>query len=305
MLIFSPIKQFINSIKKLCLEIFIPNRKIRRILKGEMAKNYLKKYIKSLDCKIECEHCLKNEIENYTIWQFWDSGAENAPDIVKRCIESIDKFEPDKRHIVLDLKNISEYVELPERYYTLLSQGKMKMAHFSDILRTYLLLKYGGCWIDSTVLLTGKIPYYITNSDFFVFQNELNDDLDGLNLASYFIHSKPNNQFLKETKELLLAYWSDNSYLMNYFLYLHALTTITQRNETNKQLWQNVPFVSFIPVQHFQNEILNPYNEQKWEIFKSKSSIHKLSFKPKTLGLNKVQNIDGTYYDKLLKGELG
>ena len=108
MLIFAPIKQFINSIKKLCLEIFIPNRKIRRILKGEMAKNYLKKYIKSLDCKTEHEYCKNNEIENYTIWQFWDSGAENAPDIVKRCIESIDKFEPDKRHIVLDLKNISE-----------------------------------------------------------------------------------------------------------------------------------------------------------------------------------------------------
>ncbi|MGN0030426.1 MAG: capsular polysaccharide synthesis protein [Candidatus Gastranaerophilaceae bacterium] len=304
MLIFSPIKQFINSIKKLCLEIFIPNRKIRRILKGEMAKNYLKKYIKSLDCKTEREYCTNNGIENYTIWQFWDSGAENAPDIVKRCIESIDKFEPDKRHIVLDLKNISEYVELPERYYTLLSQGKMKMAHFSDILRTYLLLKYGGCWIDSTVLLTGKIPDYIINSDFFVFQNELNDDLDGLNLASYFIHSKPDNKFLKEIKELLLAYWSDNSYLMNYFLYLHALTAITQRDETNKQLWQNVPFVSFVPVQHFQNELLNPYNEQKWEIFKRESSIHKLSFKPKTLGLNKVKNIDGTYYDRLLKGEL-
>ena len=304
MLIFSPIKQFIHSIKKLCLEIFIPNRKIRRILKGEMAKNYLKKYIKSLDCKTEHKYCKNNEIENYTIWQFWDSGAENAPEIVKRCIESIDKFEPDKRHIVLDLKNISEYVELPEIYYTLLSQGKMKMAHFSDILRTYLLLKYGGCWIDSTVLLTGKIPDYITSSDFFVFKNELNDDLDGLNLASYFIHSKPDNKFLKEIKELLFAYWSDNRYLMNYFLYLHALTAITQRNETNKQLWQNVPFVSFVPVQHFQNELLNPYNEQKWEIFKRESSIHKLSFKTKTLGLNKVKNIDGTYYDKLLKGEL-
>ena len=94
MKIFSPLRQLLNGLKKLYLEIVIPNRRIRRIMKGDMAKSYLKKYVKSAIkevCQVEYK---KEEIKDYTIWQFWNSGIENAPELVKRCVESIDKFEP-------------------------------------------------------------------------------------------------------------------------------------------------------------------------------------------------------------------
>ena len=116
MKIFSPLRQLLNGLKKLCLEIFIPNRRIRRIMKGDMAKSYLKKYVKSAIkevCQVEYK---KEEIKDYTIWQFWNSGIENAPELVKRCVESIDKFEPNKKHIVLSLETIKDYVEIPQKY---------------------------------------------------------------------------------------------------------------------------------------------------------------------------------------------
>ena len=109
MKIFSPLRQLLNGLKKLYLEIFIPNRRIRRIMKGDMAKSYLKKYVKSAIkevCQVEYK---KEEIKDYTIWQFWDSGIENAPELVKRCVESIDNFEPNKKHIVLSLETIKDY----------------------------------------------------------------------------------------------------------------------------------------------------------------------------------------------------
>ena len=45
MLIKSLFWQIINSIIKICLEIFVFDRKIRRILKGNWAKFYLRKYV--------------------------------------------------------------------------------------------------------------------------------------------------------------------------------------------------------------------------------------------------------------------
>jgi len=304
MLIFSPVKQLINFIKKIFLEIIVPNRRIRRILKGEIAQNYLKKYVKQVAKNNRNSNLKNEEIENYTIWQFWDKGIENAPDIVKRCVESIDKFEPDKRHIVLDMDNIEDYVNIPEKYYYLLNSGYMGMAHFSDILRTFLLIKYGGCWIDSTVLLTNKLPKYITQSDLFVFKNYEKADLDGLNMASYFIHSKPNSKILKDTRDIIWSYWQDNNYLMNYFLYLHSFTLATKLDKENQQLWDDAPFISFIPVQHFQNELMNEFDEEKWNDIKSTTSIHKLSYKSEGLGITNKSNLQNTFYEKLLKGEL-
>ncbi len=304
MLLFSPIKQILNLVKKICLETFVPNRRIRKILKGQVVQNYLKKYVKQTIKKNKNATLEFEEIKDYTIWQFWDKGIENAPEIVKKCTESIDKYEPNKKHIILNLDNIKDYVEIPERYYKLLKSGKIAMANFSDILRTLLLDKYGGCWIDSTVLLTDKLPKYIVESDFFVFKNYQNSDLDGLNMASYFIHSKPNNKVLKDLIDTIDNYWDDNNFNINYFLYLHAFTLLTTLDKKDKEIFDNIPFVSFIPVQHFQNELMNNFDEKKWNAIKSTTSIHKLSFKTKVLGLNNNKNTKNTFYEKLLKGEL-
>lgn len=303
MRIFSPLKQLLNGIKKLCLEIFIPNRRIRRIMKGDMAKRFLKQYVNVAIKEASTKEYTSKEIKEYTIWQFWDSGIENAPEIVKRCVESIDKFEPNKKHVVLSMNNIKDYVEIPQKYYDLLKSGEMGMAHFSDILRTYLLIQYGGCWIDSTVLLTEKLPDYITNSDLFLFQNYKEDDLDGLNIANYFIHSKPNNKLLKIMQIALDKYWNNNNFVVNYFFYLHMFTMMTTNKEIQRD-WAKLPFVSFIPVQHFQRELLNKFDANRWATIKLTIGIHKLTHKPKTLGLNKESEISNTFYEKLIKGEL-
>lgn len=304
MIVFSPIKKIINTIKKIYLEIFIPNRKIRRILKGEIAKNYLKKYIKVVAKENKNTNSQLGDIQDYTIWQFWDKGIENAPEIVKKCVASIDKYEPNKRHIILNMENIKDYVEIPEKYYQLLKSGKMRMAHFSDILRTYLLIKHGGCWIDATVLLTDKLPSYVVNSDIFLFQNDIKSDMDGLNIANYFIHSKPNNKLLLDQRDFLEKYWNDNNFVINYFFYLHGFTMLTSATKQNSELWDKVPFVSFMPVQHFQKKIMNRFNETQWKNIKAVTSIHKLSYKNDVLGLDKTLNSSETFYEKLINGEL-
>lgn len=298
----------LNSIAKIFLEIFVFDKKIRRILKGNLAKLYLKKYIKQAD-KIYLKQSLDKKIEQTNqkpkiIWQFWEQGFDNAPNIVKACVDSVEKHKNGCEHILLDMNNLKNYIQIPDYIYKLKEKGIIKSAHFSDIVRTYLLSDIGGTWVDSTVFFSNDLAQHIINSDLFIFQNYLKIDLDNLNMASYFISAKPHHIILEKAKILFNLYWIENNFLNNYFMFLHAFTMLSQSTKESKEELQKIPFFNFIPVQHFQKELLNQYSKERWEQIKSISSIHKLSYKDYVLSKHKKIEIEGTFLEKLIKGEL-
>ena len=49
----------------------------------------------------------------------------------------------------------------------------LSLIHISDMLRTCLLLQYGGYWLDATCLLTSSFPEVIDKSEYFMFQRHL------------------------------------------------------------------------------------------------------------------------------------
>ena len=293
MLIKSLFWQIINSIVKICLEIFVFDRKIRRILKGNWEKFYLRKYVakgckdfnKTLSLALSQgegmtktvqslqeisphpnpppikggnEACDVQKDEPQIIWQYWESKDGSVPPLVQACLNSVDKFKGNRKRIILNPDNLKDYVNIPEIFWQMREQGLIKTAFFSDILRTCLLIQHGGIWMDATVLLTEELPQYITDADLFVFQNDLKIDLDGLNMASYFIVAKQNNPILVQTLKAMEAYWKENRFLVNYFTFLHAFTMITLRN---KEIFAKVPFFSFLPVQQMQGELLNTFDK--------------------------------------------
>ena len=302
--------QAVNSLIKIFLEIFVFDRKIRRILKGNWAKFYLRKYVRGkYSCPSSTQSPLppnENNNSNYLpLWQYWESPDGSVPPLVQACLNSVDKYKGSKyKRIMLTPENVKDYVDIPQIFWDLKERGKIKTAFFSDILRTCLLIQHGGIWIDSTVLLTEELPSYITDADLFVFQNDLKIDLDGLNMASYFIAAKKDNKILKETLAALIQYWKENNFLVNYFTFLHTFTMVTQANKENKELFSKVPFFNFLPVQQFQGELLNQFSEERWMEIKKISGIHKLTHKQSVLTKKKEINISGTFYEKLLRGDI-
>lgn len=298
----SPIFHIANCISKIFLELFVFDRQIRRILKGKFAKLYLRKYVKKAN-RIYVQNEDKNS-PSHIIWQYWEQGLENAPNIVKQCVASVEKYKNGNKHIILDKNTISDYITIPEYIIEMNKKGIIKSAHFSDYVRTVLLAEYGGTWIDATVLLTDNLPEYVTNADLFVFQNELRNDLDGLNLANYFISAKPQNEIIEKMKLILEMYWNENNFVNNYFFYLHAFTLLTQSTKELKAQFVKIPFFSFFPVQRFQGELLTPFCEERWKQIKSMSFAHKLSYKVNVLSKHKPIMAKGTFYEKLINGEL-
>ena len=294
----SLIWQITNSIIKIFLELFVINKRVRRIMKGDFCKFYLRKYLNKASKENVVPESNSNE---YVIWQLWEQGLENAPQIVRACLDSVAKYNPDIKRIILTKENIKEYVDIPDYIWVLKEKNVIKSAHFSDILRTYLLLQHGGCWIDATVLMTAPLPEYVKNADLFVLKADENADLDGLNMASYFISAKPNNKILQQTSKMLEYYWKENNFLVNYFMFLHAFTMVAKRNT---QEWENVPFFSYIPVQRMQAELLKPYNKERFEQFKTTSFIHKLTYKNKVMTKNKNFETKDTLLEAIIEGKI-
>ena len=94
----SKIKQLINNIVKIFL-VFVPTKKIRAKLKADWTKFYINKYVK-IAVKNYKEPVEKKYEKNPPIYQYWEQGMETAPKIIKTCTASIDKFEPESKHII-------------------------------------------------------------------------------------------------------------------------------------------------------------------------------------------------------------
>lgn len=283
-----------NSIFKIFIEIFIFDKKKRSYAKAKYAKRKLRKYI---DAAVPENVIPQPEYKDEKIiWQYWHDGAENAPNLVQKCFASVKTYMAEYRQIILNYETIKDYVELPKRYYDLLELGKMSIAHFSDILRVYLLSKYGGTWIDSTIYLTGKVPEDIMKSKFFVFQkNPLTDDQQN-KMSCFFIHAEPDSVNLAAMKNFLDLYWGENDFVINYFMFEHASTLFSEASPELKNEWSAMPYYDSDPTKPLQKYIFEDYTESGWQNFTSQSNIHKLSYK-----IIREQTSGKSYYDYIIQ----
>lgn len=92
-------------------------------------------------------------------WTMWWQGADKAPDIVKACWNSQRKNLPEDISLrILTKDNFREYIDIPDYILDKYENGLILPAHLSDIVRCCLLYKYGGIWLDSTILMCNLMP---------------------------------------------------------------------------------------------------------------------------------------------------
>ena len=81
------------------------------------------------------------------LFMYWHQGWNNAPDIVKRCAATWQRHNPTWDINFLDATTVVEKVKLPAA----LRSMNLPLPAFSDVIRIFLLKKYGGVWADATL----------------------------------------------------------------------------------------------------------------------------------------------------------
>ncbi|MBR4642620.1 MAG: hypothetical protein IKO74_07850 [Selenomonadaceae bacterium] len=93
------------------------------------------------------------------VYTFWEP-RENIPYYLRLCMETWKKFLPNATIVVLDYKNINEFLDVRELGLNLFS-GKLSLPQISDAIRIALLAKHGGVWLDiDTIILSSNVEKY-------------------------------------------------------------------------------------------------------------------------------------------------
>lgn len=261
-------------------------------IKQKLKKKYEWK-IKEIDKKYqEKEHKSSN-----IIWMCWFQGMENAPELVRKCYDSVIKNNSDKKVIVITSENMDNYVTFPDYIQRKWNQGLITYTHMTDLLRLELLIRYGGLWIDATVLCTGSAPHYFFDSDLFFFQT-LKPGRDGhaSYISSWLIEAKTNNKILIATRDLCYEYWKKNNSMWDYFL-LHDFMSIVL--DYYQEEWKKIIPRDNATPHELLFRLFEDFDENVWDAIKQQTPFHKLSYKFNSAQLER----EGTYYKKIIAGD--
>jgi len=256
-----------------------------------MVKSYLKMKGKYYD-KINTDYTLETDKPTKKIFWCWLQGEDNAPVLCKKCLASLREHFPDHEIIVVTEDNMFQLVTFPDYIVEKYRKGTISRTHFSDILRTALLVKYGGVWIDSTVYCTGyNIPIF--DYPMFVFQDWKFDLEQPTVASSWFLSAYQGHPIFHCMLDLFYKYWKENNELENYFLFHLFFKMVTEKYS---ELWKQVPRFSNIPPHILQFEMFDKYSDVRFEQIKKMSDFHKLTYKDPRL----KENLSGTIVEYLI-----
>lgn len=259
--------------EKINKKFFITSPNARTIEKQYRVYNKLHNEYKNI---IDNHNPKEEQKSSNYVWICWFQGIENAPDLIKACVNSVKQNMPNKDIVILTQDNLKDYIQFPQYIIEKYEKGIITKAHYSDIIRAELLYKYGGIWIDSTVLCTSSnIPNYILNAPLFVYKSF---DLFRTNespivASSWFLVAKSNNPILMLTRELLYSYWEKNDYLIDYYLFHLFFTMAAKKYEKE---WNAIPTFNNHTPHTLMFELGDKYSKERFEQIKEMSAFHKL-----------------------------
>jgi len=176
------------------------------------------------------------------VFTLWFQGEENAPELVKACFRSM------RRHftqevVVLDAKNLYDYVSLPQAVVDKYLAGKIKAAHFADICRVDLLYRHGGYWLDSTCFVTAPIPSWIEEQDFFLYLTEKEYGSVYSFCQNCFIRARKGDYLLAAWREMMLDFWTHQTARMDYFQHQLMFKTLVLNDPRAREHFARMPHV--------------------------------------------------------------
>ncbi len=214
------------------------------------------------------------------VWVCWLQGAEQAPSLIRNCIQSIHRFKPKGYEVVvITEKNYSEYVTFPDKIEEKWQKGLISRTHFSDLLRIYLLASHGGLWMDATCLLTAVVPDYITERELFLFHTH--GEFSYTMIQSCFMSGKKNNYALRKWCAAMAAYWEKENRLIHYFTLHLMFIALTHDDPLFANEFNSIPVRSDEPSHILIHALLNndPYSEELMEQARKGSFFQKLTYK--------------------------
>lgn len=202
---------------------------------------------------------------------------------MKACLASQKRCLSTGEHRALSVEIYHKWVEIPEFIEQKYKKGIIPAALFSDILRLVVLKKYGGIWMDASVLCTGfdnevlkKQWDSIMGSELTIPRYYARGAKVATGLSNWFIAARPNNVIISAVYDMLVAYWRDfdcaiDYYMMHLFLGMALKASMGVENKMPK-LNSRYCFL-------LGNSLKMDFDKGAWDDLIAHVGIHKLNYR--------------------------
>lgn len=143
---------------------------------------------------VEQKSGIRNDIPKI-IWLYWHSN--NIPLMVNICIAQLGCVCKDYEIKLIKGDEIYDYILVPK------IQKTLPIANLSDYYRLALLQKYGGVWLDASVLLCENFAWLneklrCDHDAFLLYSDECTTDTNNPVPETWFIMAAPNSDFISD-----------------------------------------------------------------------------------------------------------
>jgi mannosyltransferase OCH1-like enzyme len=207
------------------------------------------------------------------VWQYWEQGVENAPPIVQRCLQSVQKHQGDRERILLDGETMRQYVDLPNHIWN--KRHLMTKQHFSNFVRLSLLKRHGGTWLDATIMLTQPIPKSVEECSFLMLRQTGNPRLT----ETWFIHARRGHPLIETVLQGLSDYWKHYDKLHGYFMFPYHIEAALLLHSPLRRQFLRMPQIGVDRPHALQKRFGEIFDEDVHGKIADAIWLHKLSHK--------------------------
>ena len=234
--------------------------------------------------------------QSYKIWVLWWQGLDNAPPIVRKCIQRIYKMYPNHEIVLLTQNNISDYIHLEQKMLDLVSENKIAYAHLSDVIRMRMMHQYGGTWMDATLYFTDVIDLNKPLVTLHLRCNVRSKNVAQGKWCTYFVGGVEKSILVAFVDGFLKEYWGKETKVIDYLLLDYIIQLGYLHIPRIRTLIDGVPYNS-AGVDILQKNMNNPYNHDVYLKICKDTCVHKLSYK-----FEPVEYVNGvpTFYRNLI-----
>ena len=200
------------------------------------------------------------------IWVFWYQGEDSMPELIKMCYKSICHNANGRKVVLLTKDNLTDYVQMPEYIMEKVKKGYITFTHLSDLIRVELLYRYGGTWMDATLLATAPIDNSWMNGVFGTVKvHPLSEGtISDYRWTSFYMFCYPGSLAMKCFRDVMYAFLGKNRGMLDYFFIDYTFELLYQKNPSFKRIVDDNPYTN----QHIfgckLNETYHGQFEKEW-----------------------------------------
>ena len=228
-------------------------------------------------------HSVEVLTEKSPIYVMWWTGVDDMPPVVRICYQNLIAKSKLHKVILITKNNINTLFptikdEISELVF-MLENGKITIQYFSDLLRTLILDKIGGIWIDGTVFVSDGWDQYLINKSFFSGRRDekyffKNSSPTQGQWTSYFIASTKGNILMRFVNQCLRVCYVKSGGVIDYFAIDYIFAVAFKEIDSIEKMIKEQPLLY---ANLFGMDMNNEYSEEYLNKLMETAPFYKLN----------------------------